>query len=93
MDIARASIKRYTVIIFLCLLVMAGGILAYFQIGKLEDPSFTIKTAVISAVYPGASAYEVEQEVTSRIEDAISGNGRDKTHSFTFYSRACDNLC
>ena len=78
MDIARASIKRYTVILFLCLLTLIGGVMAYFEIGKLEDPSFTIKTAVISAVYPGASAYEVEQEVTSRIEDAVQAMGEIK---------------
>ena len=78
MDIARASIKRYRVILFLCLLILLGGVMAYVQIGKLEDPSFTIKTAVISAVYPGASAYEVEQEVTSRIEDAVQAMGEVK---------------
>ena len=78
MDIARASIKRFRVIIFLCLLTLAGGVMAYFQIGKLEDPSFTIKTAVISAIYPGASAYEVEQEVTARIEDAVQAMGEIK---------------
>ena len=78
MDIARASIKRYQVVLFLCLLTLTGGVMAYFQIGKLEDPSFTIKTAVISAVYPGANAYEVEQEVTSRLEDAIQAMGEIK---------------
>ena len=78
MDIARASIERYRVIIFICFLTLIGGIMAYFEIGKLEDPSFTIKTAVVSAVYPGASAYEVEQEVTARLEDAIQTMGEIK---------------
>ena len=78
MDIARASIKRFRVVLFICLLTLIGGIMAYVEIGKLEDPSFTIKTAVVSAVYPGASAYEVEQEVTSRIEDAIQAMGEIK---------------
>ena len=78
MDIARASIKRFRVVVFLCLLTLIGGVMAYFEIGKLEDPSFTIKTAVVSAVYPGASAYEVEQEVTARIEDAIQAMGEIK---------------
>ena len=78
MDIARASIKRFRVILFLCILALTGGVLAYFQIGKLEDPSFTIKTALITAVYPGASAYEVEQEVTARLEDAIQAMGEIK---------------
>ncbi|MBQ7220421.1 MAG: efflux RND transporter permease subunit [Synergistaceae bacterium] len=75
MDIARASIQRYRVVLFICLLTLVGGVMAYFEIGKLEDPSFTIKTAVVSAVYPGASAYEVEQEVTARLEDAIQAMG------------------
>ena len=78
MDIARGSIKRYKIIIFICLLTLIGGVWSYFQIGKLEDPSFTIKTAVVSAVYPGASAYEVEQEVTTRLEDAIQVMGEIK---------------
>ena len=78
MDIARASIKRYKIILFICLLTLIGGVMAYFEIGKLEDPSFTIKTAVISALYPGANAYEVEQEVTSRIEDAVQAMGEIK---------------
>lgn len=78
MDIARASIKRYRIVIFICLLTLIGGVMAYFEIGKLEDPSFTIKTAVVSAVYPGSSAYEVEQEVTARLEDAIQAMGEIK---------------
>ena len=78
MDIARASIKRYRVVLFICLLTLVGGVIAYQEIGKLEDPSFTIKTAVISALYPGASAYEVEQEVTARIEDAVQAMGEVK---------------
>ena len=78
MDIARASIKRFRVVLFICLLTLVGGVMAYFEIGKLEDPSFTIKTAVISAIYPGANAYEVEQEVTARIEDAVQAMGEVK---------------
>ena len=78
MDIARASIKRFIVVLFLCVLILIGGVMAYFEIGKLEDPSFTIKTAVVTAVYPGSSAYEVEKEVTSRIEDAVQAMGEIK---------------
>ena len=78
MDIARSSIKRKTAVMFICLLVAITGIKAYFQIGKLEDPTFTIKTAVITVIYPGANAYEVEQEVASRIEEAVQAMGEVK---------------
>ena len=78
MSIARASIKRRAVVLFLCALIALTGVAAYFQIGKLEDPTFTIKTAVVTAVYPGSTASEVEREVTSRIEDAVQAMGEVK---------------
>ena len=52
-NIARASIRRRAVVLFLCALTAVAGIVAYFRIGKLEDPAFTIKTAVVTAVDPG----------------------------------------
>lgn len=78
MDIARASIKRTLVVIFICFLIALGGISAYFSIGKLEDPAFTIKTAVVSIIYPGSTVYEAEQEAASRMEDAIQAMGEIK---------------
>ncbi|RCV90838.1 efflux RND transporter permease subunit [Billgrantia montanilacus] len=71
MDIARTSIERplYTwLIVVVCLL---GGIWGFNSLGKLEDPSFTIPNAIINTQYPGATAQEVEEEVTERLEMAI----------------------
>ncbi len=78
MNIARESIKRSKVVLFVCAMLAFAGLSAYFQIGKLEDPSFTIKTAVITISYPGATAYEVEDEAVSRVEDAIQEMGQIK---------------
>ena len=78
MDIARASIKRSIVVLFICFLISLGGISAYFSIGKLEDPAFTIKTAVVSIIYPGSTVYEAELEAASRMEDAIQAMGEIK---------------
>ncbi|MBR1657042.1 MAG: efflux RND transporter permease subunit [Synergistaceae bacterium] len=78
MDIARASIKRSVVVLFICLLITLGGISAYNSIGKLEDPAFTIKTAVVTIIYPGSTVYEAEQEAASRMEDAIQAMGEIK---------------
>ncbi|MBQ7562153.1 MAG: efflux RND transporter permease subunit [Synergistaceae bacterium] len=78
MDIARASIKRTVVVLFICFLVAVGGVSAYFSIGKLEDPAFTIKTAVVTIIYPGSTVYEAEQEAASRMEDAIQAMGEIK---------------
>lgn len=51
--------------------VLVGGIFAYINIGKLEDAEIPIKTAMVITSYPGATAYEVELEVTDVLEKAI----------------------
>jgi multidrug efflux pump subunit AcrB len=53
------------------LLLIVGGILSFLGLGRLEDPSFTIKEAIVVTAYPGASALEVEEEVTLPLENAI----------------------
>ncbi|MCU4157267.1 efflux RND transporter permease subunit [Carboxylicivirga sp. A043] len=70
MNLTEYSLKNKVVIYFLLLLVLLGGIASYFSMGKLEDSVFTIKTALVVTQYPGASAHEVEQEVTEVIERA-----------------------
>ncbi|NJO88616.1 MAG: efflux RND transporter periplasmic adaptor subunit [Chloroflexia bacterium] len=51
--------------------VFAGGIFSYLNIGKLEDAEIPIKSAMVITVYPGATAHEVELEVTDVLEKAI----------------------
>ncbi|SIO10652.1 efflux RND transporter permease subunit [Vannielia litorea] len=78
MDIARLSIDRpvYTwIIMLICLL---GGIWGFASLGRLEDPAFTIKTAVVVTQYPGASAEEVALEVTEPLESQIQKMGEVK---------------
>ena len=48
-----------------------GGISSYLGLGRLEDPQFTIKEAMVITHYPGASALQVEEEVTAPLENAI----------------------
>jgi multidrug efflux pump subunit AcrB len=71
MNLPAIAIERTTLTKFMVLLLLVGGIFSYFQLGRLEDPNFTVKTAVIITSYPGASPEEVELEVTDRIEQAI----------------------
>jgi len=71
MNLAAIAIERATLTNFLVFLLVVGGIASYFQLGRLEDPEFTVKTGVIITPYPGASPTEVELEVTDRIEKAI----------------------
>jgi len=61
-EIARAAIERPGFI---------GGLWGLESVGRLEDPSFTIKQALVVTQYPGATAVEVEQEVTETLESMI----------------------
>jgi multidrug efflux pump len=56
---------------FLMALLMLGGIFAYFRLGQREDPEFTFRVMVVKTFYPGATAREVEEQVTDRLEKKI----------------------
>jgi multidrug efflux pump subunit AcrB len=69
-NVGELSVKNNQVVFAAGLLIVVGGIVAYLNLGRLEDPEFTIKEALIVTTYPGASAEEVAQEVTNPIESA-----------------------
>jgi multidrug efflux pump subunit AcrB len=72
------SVRNNRVVFLAMAFVLVGGIIAYRQMGRLEDPEFTIKEALIITPYPGASAEEVAQEVTNPIENAVQQLGQLK---------------
>ena len=71
MDIARFSISKPANIWLIVIIMLLGGMLAVGEIGRLEDPAFTIKQVKIYTAFPGAGATKVEQEITERLEIAI----------------------
>ena len=71
MSIASFAVEKRTVTSFTTFVFLLAGLVSYFGMGQLEDPEFTVKTAVVLAPYPGARADEVELEVTDRIEMAL----------------------
>lgn len=71
MDIARYAIRKPVNTWLLVLICLLGGLWAILTLGRLEDPAFTVKMALVVTPYPGASAEEVELEVTEQLESAI----------------------
>jgi multidrug efflux pump subunit AcrB len=71
MDFARYFIENKTTSWMVTLILLIGGIMSFSEIGRLEDPQFTIKQAMIITSYPGASPTQVEEEVTYPIENAL----------------------
>jgi multidrug efflux pump subunit AcrB len=70
-DIAAYFIKNKVVSWMVTLIFLIGGTMAFFGLGRLEDPAFTIKDAMVVTAYPGATPLQVEEEVTYPIEKAI----------------------
>ena len=70
-SIARGSINRPILTWLLILICLFGGIWGFSSLGRLEDPAFTIKQAVVVTQYPGASAEQVALEVSEPLEAAI----------------------
>ncbi|MCC5785490.1 MAG: efflux RND transporter permease subunit [Phycisphaerales bacterium] len=76
MNIAELSIRYRTVVVAITLAMLGAGIWSYQSMGRLEDPEYTIKQALIITHYPGASASEVAGEVTDKIESAVQRMGQ-----------------
>ncbi|SNY92576.1 Multidrug efflux pump subunit AcrB [Cohaesibacter sp. ES.047] len=71
MSISRASIDNPILTWMLILGCLLGGLWGFMTMGRLEDPAFSIKTAVVITQYPGASAKDVAEEVSEPLESAI----------------------
>ncbi|MEO0862540.1 MAG: efflux RND transporter permease subunit [Pseudomonadota bacterium] len=71
LSIARGSIEKPILTWLLILICLFGGIWGFNSLGRLEDPAFTIKQAVVVTQYPGASAEQVATEVSEPLEAAI----------------------
>jgi multidrug efflux pump subunit AcrB len=85
MSIAQFCIDKKVVTYSLSAAMLLAGAFAYTQLGRLEDPEFTIKNAQIITQYPGATALEVADEVTDEIETAVQKMGQLKKVTSTSY--------
>jgi multidrug efflux pump subunit AcrB len=70
-NLSAAAVRNPSLTLFIILLTALAGILAFFQLGRAEDPAFTVKVMVVSAVWPGATAEEMQNEVADRLEKRL----------------------
>ncbi|MCT4654412.1 MAG: efflux RND transporter permease subunit [Cohaesibacter sp.] len=71
MTLTNFALEKKAVSWMVAAILLFGGLIAFLQLGRLEDPAFTIKQAMIITPYPGASSVEVEEEITLPIETAL----------------------
>ena len=65
------ALKHRSLVWYFMIAFVAAGVFSYLQLGRAEDPDFTIKTMVIQAQWPGASAEEITRQVTDRVEKKL----------------------
>lgn len=70
-DLGNWALGNRKLVYFLVMVLVVGGIFAYYNMSKLEDPELKVKQASVITLYPGASAHQVELEVTDVLEKSI----------------------
>lgn len=70
-NLSAWALRHRSLIGFLMVLLLAAGAMSYMQLGRAEDPDFTFKVMIVRTNWPGATAREVEQQVTDKIEKKL----------------------
>lgn len=84
MDISKWAFRNRSLVYFL-VAVLLGGAFSCYQMSKLEDPEIKVKLAMVVTTFPGASAHQVELEVTDALEKNIRTMGNiDNVESYSF---------
>ncbi|MEM7136701.1 MAG: efflux RND transporter permease subunit [Myxococcota bacterium] len=78
MNLTDFSLRNRTIVVVLTIVAVYVGMQAFNSLPRLEDPEFTIKEALVITPYPGATAYEVEEEVSDELELAVQKLGKLK---------------
>ena len=66
--ITEIALKNRDLVWYFVIVAFIAGIFSYYRLGRMEDPDFTIRMMVVTAAWPGATAEEVEQQVTDKLE-------------------------
>ncbi|KFB67109.1 efflux RND transporter permease subunit [Candidatus Accumulibacter vicinus] len=70
-NLSEWALRHRSLVAYLIVVLMLGGVLAYIKLGRAEDPDFTFKAMVVRTLWPGATANEMQLQVTERIEKRL----------------------
>jgi multidrug efflux pump len=88
-NLSEWAIRHRSLVSYFMLLISVAGIFSYLQLGRSEDPDFTVKTMVVSAAWPGATVEDTLEQITDRIESKLQDTpSLDYLKSYTTAGRA-----
>ena len=70
-NLTEVSLKNRALVWYFIVIVLLGGIFSYTKLGRMEDPDFTIRQMVVSVSWPGATAQQMEEQITDKIEKKL----------------------
>ena len=83
-NLTEISLNNKNLVWYFIVVVFIAGIFSYTKLGRMEDPSFTIRQMVVSVAWPGATAEQMEEQVTDKIEKKLQDTpGLDYVKSFS----------
>lgn len=83
-NLSALAVRERSVTLFLIILVTIAGILSFFGLGRAEDPPFTVKQMTAIAVWPGATAQEIQDQVAEPLEKRLQElKWYDRTETYT----------
>ncbi len=71
-NLSAWSLEHPSMVLYLIIVLMAAGAISYLKLGRAEDPDFTFKVMIVRTLWPGATAQQVESELTERIEKKLT---------------------
>ncbi|WP_263408341.1 efflux RND transporter permease subunit [Terriglobus tenax] len=84
LNLSALAVREKAVTLFLLVMIAAAGVFAFLKLGRAEDPSFTIKVFTVSAVWPGATAQEMQDLVAEPLEKRMQElRNYDRVETFT----------
>jgi multidrug efflux pump subunit AcrB len=83
-NLSALAVRERSITLFLIILITIAGTIAFFKMGRAEDPPFTIKTMTVITAWPGATAQEMQDQVAEKIEKRMQElRWYDRTETFT----------
>lgn len=83
-NLSALAVRERSITLFLIILITVAGILAFFELGRAEDPPFTVKQMTIVTAWPGATAQEMQDQVAEPIEKRMQElKWYDRTETYT----------
>lgn len=91
-NLSEVSIHNRVLVWYFIILVAIAGIFSYMKLGRMEDPTYTVRTMVVSVAWPGATAEQMQEQVTDKIEKKLQGYAEPGLHQELFPARPVGHL-